>query len=276
MGTKKVGIPSLIFRFFRRFQQDDVIGLAAQIAYFLLLSLFPLLIFLVSLVPYLPITHIDILNVIRDFAPGESIMLIEENLHQIMEHHNGKLLTFGVIATLWTASNGINSVVKGFNRAYNVNENRPFWKARTMSIVLTVAMITVFIIALLLPVFGKQIGLFIASSFNISTEFLHLWNTIRWVISIVIIFIVFLGLYMIAPNKKISISHALPGALIALIGFVLASLAFSYYVDNFGNYSITYGSIGGIIVLMIWFYLSAFMIMVGGEVNALLGEVKGD
>ncbi|HWO74600.1 MAG TPA: YihY/virulence factor BrkB family protein [Bacillus sp. (in: firmicutes)] len=270
----KVENPSLIYHFYQRFANDDVFGLAAQLAYFFLLSLFPLLIFLVSLVPYLPISEADILNVIRDFAPGQTMQLIESNLHELMEHHSGQLLTFGVIATLWSASNGINAIVKGFNHAYDVKETRPFWQARGMAIVLTVAMVFVFIVALLLPVFGKQIGLYIAAHFNNSWEFLEVWGTLRWVISTVIIFIVFLGLYIIAPNKKVMLADAIPGAVFATIGFAVVSLAFSFYVDNFGNYAHMYGSLGGIIVLLIWFYLTSFVIIIGGEINAYMALVR--
>ena len=270
----KVGIPSLLFRFYLRFINNDVFGLAAQLAYFFLLSLFPLLIFLVSLVPYLPISETDILNVIRDFAPGKTMQLIESNLHELMEHHSGQLLTFGIVATLWSASNGINAIVKGFNHAYDVKESRPFWKARIMAVVLTVAMVLVFIVALLLPVFGKQIGLYIAAHFNNSWKFLEVWSTLRWVISSVIIFIVFLGLYIIAPNKKVLFTDAIPGAVFATVGFAVVSLAFSFYVDNFGNYSHMYGSLGGIIVLLIWFYLTSFVIIIGGEINAFIALVR--
>lgn len=274
MERRKVGIASIIFRFFHRFQHDDVVGLAAQLAYFILLSLFPLLIFFISIVPFLPFTETDILNVLRDFAPEQSVRLIEGNLAEILDHHNGKIITLGIIGTLWSASNGIHSVVKGLNRAYNVVENRPFWKARWTSIMLTVGMIVVFIIALILPVFGKQIGVLIAASFNNSKEFIDMWNAFRWGISSLIMFFVFLGLYVIAPNKRVLFSEAMPGAVIATIGFAFVSLAFSYYVSNFGNFSITYGSIGGIIALLIWFYLSALVIIIGGEVNALCEEIK--
>jgi membrane protein len=133
-------------------------------------------------------------------------------------------------------------------------------------------MIVVFVVALLLPVFGKQIGLFLFSQFGYSEQFMAIWNGIRWAISPLILFIVFVGLYYFAPSKKIRCLSAIPGAVFATVGWVLASLAFSFYVGSFGNYSATYGSIGGIIVLMIWFYLTGIIIMIGGEINALATE----
>ncbi|GLB59925.1 putative ribonuclease-like protein YfkH [Cytobacillus sp. NCCP-133] len=254
-------------------EEDDVLGLAAQLAYFFLLSLFPLLIFLVTLLPYLPITTEDILNVIRDFAPGETMKLIETNIYE-MTQKNGKLLSFGIIATIWSASNGINAVVRAFNKAYDVKESRPFIIARGMAILLTFAMIFVFVLALLLPVFGRQIGLFLFSHFGLSGQFLAVWSMLRWLVSPLILFIVFTGLYWIAPNKKLTCISAVPGAIFATVGWVLSSLAFSYYVSSFGNFSATYGSIGAIIVLMIWFYISGIIIILGGEINAINAKYK--
>lgn len=266
---------SIIVDLWYRIEEDDVSGLASQLAYFFLLSLFPLLIVVVTLIPYLPISEVDFLAVIRDFAPGETIHLIESNISEIMAKQNGKLLSFGVVGTIWSASNGINAIVRAFNKAYDVKESRHFIVARGMAILFTFAMIFVFILALLLPVFGREIGLFLFSEFGLSNEFLTIWNMIRWLVSSVILFIVFTALYWIAPNKKIKCVSVIRGAIFSTIGWVLTSLAFSYYVSNFGNYSATYGSIGAIIVLMIWFYLSGFIIILGGEINAYYSKREG-
>ncbi|UTE78250.1 YihY/virulence factor BrkB family protein [Rossellomorea sp. KS-H15a] len=255
---------------FANISANDVTGLAAQIAYYFLLSLFPLLIFIVSLLPYLPFEQGDILGLVRDFAPGETMSMIEETLQDVMSNRNSGLLSVSIIATIWSASNGMNAIVKSLNRAYDVEETRSFIATRLMSILLTFAMILVFVIALLLPVFGKQIGLFLFSQFGFSDQFLTIWNGIRWAITPIILFIIFVGLYYFAPSKRIKCLSAFPGAIFATLGWVLASLAFSYYVGSYGNYSATYGSIGGIIVLMIWFYLTGIIIMIGGEINALV------
>lgn len=262
---------SFLVNLVKRVHEDDVTGLAAQLAYFFLLSLFPLLLFIVSLLPYLPLSEQDILNVVRSYAPPESMQLIEENIEEVMKR-NGKLLSFAVIATIWPASNGLNAIMRAFNRAYNVKENRHFIVARGMSIILTLAMIFVFIVALLLPVFGKQIGLFLTANFGFSDEFVQMWNTFRWVISSLVVFFVLTMLYWLSPNKKMSCLSVLPGSITATIGWSLVSLGFSYYVAKFGNYSTTYGSLGGIIVLMIWFYLSGYIILIGGEINAVQSE----
>ncbi|MGM0852405.1 MAG: YihY/virulence factor BrkB family protein [Bacillota bacterium] len=268
--TVKGGWKGFSKNLFSNISANDVTGLAAQIAYYFLLSLFPLLIFIVTLLPYLPVDQGDILGLVRDFAPGETMSMIEETLQDIMSNRNSGLLSVSIIATIWSASNGMNAIVKSLNRAYDVEETRSFIATRLMSILLTLAMILVFVVALLLPVFGKQIGLLLFSQFGFSEQFLTVWNGIRWAISPIILFIIFVGLYYFAPSKRIKCLSAFPGAIFATLGWVLASLAFSYYVGSFGNYSATYGSIGGIIVLMIWFYLTGIIIMIGGEINALV------
>jgi membrane protein len=255
---------------FKRFDEDEVAGLSAELAYFFLLSLFPFLIFSVTLIGYLPISEIDLLNSVREYAPDGTIDMIEKNLNSILGSQNGTLLSFGIIATIWSASNGINAVVRAFNRAYDVKESRHFLVARAMSILLTLAMVFVIIVALLLPVFGRQIGLFIFTAFGFSAEFINVWNAIRWIFSAGILFIVFNCLYLFAPNRKLKFKEVVSGAFFATFGWMLVSLGFSYYVSNFGNYTATYGSLGGIIVLMIWFYLSGMIIIIGGEINAIL------
>ncbi|WP_051475682.1 YihY/virulence factor BrkB family protein [Bacillus sp. J37] len=265
---------SFIKELVSRFLSDEVPGLSAQLSYFFLLSLFPFLIFLITLIGYLPISQTEVLNTIVEFAPGQSMQLINTTLDEILNNRNGGLLSFGIIATLWSASNGINAIVRAFNKAYDVDESRSFIVARGMAILLTIAMVFVIIVALLLPVFGKEIGVFIFSNFGFSAEFLTIWNTLRWLVSGIILFIVFTALYFVAPNKRLHIKDGLPGAFAATLGWMVVSLAFSYYVGNFANYSATYGSIGGIIVLMIWFYLSGMIIILGGELNAMLYKRK--
>lgn len=251
----------------KRFKEDDYFGIPAQLAYFFLLSLFPLLIVLVSLFPYLPITQEDLLGTVRSFAPAGAIELIEYNLEE-MTQKNGAILSLGIIGTLWSASNGISAIVKVINRSYNVEEERGFFTMRLMAVILTLAMLVVIIVAFILPVFGKYIGVFLFSQFQLSDEFITIWNALRFLVSAVIIFVIFIGLYWLAPSKRFSCRTAIPGAAFATIGWIITSYAFSFYVDNFGNFSTTYGSIGAIIILMIWFYISGIIIIIGGDVNA--------
>jgi len=270
---KEVNVRSSLLRLlWHRIEEDDLPGLSAQLAYFFLLSLFPLLIVLFTLLPYFPIPHQDMLGMIKDFAPAEAMDLIEKNVHDVMNRRNGGLLSFGIIGTIWSASNGINAIVRAFNKAYDVKESRSFIVSRGMAVLLTFGMIFVFLLAIILPIFGKRIGLFLFATLGYTSEFMKVWNALSWLVSALILFLIFTVLYWIAPNVKLRCRSAFPGAVFATVGWILSSLVLSFYVGNISNYSLTYGSIGTIIVLMIWLYLSAFIIILGGEINAFYSE----
>ncbi|BDG79083.1 MULTISPECIES: YihY family inner membrane protein [Bacillus] len=259
---------------FGRYTLHEGQSKSAELAYFFLLSLFPFLIFMLTLTAYLPISTDDVLGVIKQYAPGSAMSLVESITHQTLNDRNGGLLSFGIIAALWSASNGMNAIVRSLNHAYEVEENRSFIIVRLTSIFLTIAMVFTILVALLLPVFGRQIGMLAADFVGASDLFLSIWTAIRWGVSPLVLLIVFSALYVIAPNKKLSLRFVMPGALFAAIGWIVVSTLFSFYVSTFANYSATYGSIGGIIVLMIWFYLSGILIILGGEINALLHKRK--
>lgn len=260
---------------FKNFTEDEVPGLAAQMSYFFLLALFPLLIFLVTLVGYLPIDHQALLETMSGLVPADSMALIESNLEQVVDSSGGGLLSVGIIGTLWSASNGIKAIMQSLNKAYDVEENRSFLVGRLIAILLLISMLILIIVALLLPIFGRAIGIYVFSFFDASDRFIDIWNTLRWVISSSIFFIVFMYLYRLAPNAKVHLKDVIYGALFATIGWQLVSFGFSFYVNNFGNYSATYGSLGGVIILMFWFYLSGIIIITGGEINALTARYRG-
>ncbi|MEN1970217.1 YihY/virulence factor BrkB family protein [Lentibacillus sp. N15] len=259
---------------FRRITDDDVFGLSAQLAYFLLLSLFPFLLFLVTLIGYLPLDEDMITEFIQTYAPADITEMITSNMSQLVNNQNGGLLSIGIIGTLWSASNGIKAIMKAFNRAHEVEEDRSFIFGRLIAIVLTIAMVLVIAVAFLLPVFGEMIGKYAFTLFGYSDGFIQFWSLMRWILSSVIIFIVLVILYKLAPNTRIYFKHAIWGAIFATIGWQLVSLAFSYYVNTLGNYSATYGSLGAVIVLMIWFYISGIIIIIGGVINAIMMNKK--
>ncbi|WP_083875612.1 YihY/virulence factor BrkB family protein, partial [Gracilibacillus halophilus] len=255
---------------FQRFQNDDVPGLSAQLAYFFLLSLFPFLIFLMTLVAYIPVENLNIIGFLAMYTPDEILRLIEENITQLAHQRNGGLLSIGIIATLWAASNGVNALMRTLNQAYGIEEERSFFVTRGISILLTIAMLFVIIVAFLLPIFGRMIGVALFSWFGLSEGFLNTWNALRWLISTVIFFLVFVMLYRMAPGKTVYFRHVAIGAGVTTIMWQVVSMLFSFYVTELGNFSATYGSLGAVIILMIWFYLSGVILLLGGEINALL------
>lgn len=267
-------VMTVLKHFYEQIEKTDVFGLAAQLAYFLLLSLFPFLLFLLTLVGYLPIEFDMVIALIDQLVPDQMMNIINENIYRMLNRQDGGLLSLSIIGTLWAASNGINALKRAFNRAYGVTENRPFLVARLISMVLTVAMVCVLVMALLLPIYGRMIGEYVFTLFGMSQEQFEAWNTFRWVISSVIIFIVLLALYILAPNKRIYFRDAIWGALFSTVLWQLASWLFSYYVNTLGNYDATYGSLGAVIVMMIWFYISGIIIITGGVLNAFIRGVR--
>ncbi|WP_335869067.1 YihY/virulence factor BrkB family protein [Bacillus sp. 2205SS5-2] len=253
----------------KEMKKDRATGLAAEQSYYYVLSIFPILILLLSILPYLSIEPIKAINFIRDVLPPDTATLIEENVMEIVTSPNGGLLTFGIIGTIWSASNGVQAFIHSMNVAFDMKETRSFIKIRLLSIVLTIGLLIAFIIALLLPVFGNVILDFISSYISIPSEFKMLFSLLRWVVAIVIISFVLAFLYHLAPNKHYPYKHVFPGAVVATLLWLAISLGFSFYVSNFGSYSDTYGSIGGVIVLMIWLYLTGLALVIGGEINAI-------
>ena len=259
---------TILKHLYEKIKEDEITGLAAQLAYYFLLSIFPLLIFTITLLPYFPVTTQDIISMLEAYVPTESVELLESSLSTVMENRNGGLLSFGILATIWSASNGINAIIRALNHAYDVEESRSFIVSRALALVLTVAMIIVVVVSLLLPIFGKMILSVVFDFLGFEPSFMY--TLLRWTISIAVTTFVFTMLYWLGPNLKLPIKWAWPGALFSSIGWALSSLAFSFYVNSFANYSSTYGSLGGLIVLMLWFYISGLVIIVGGEINAVL------
>ncbi len=251
------------------FKKDNVPILAAAQAYYYLLSIFPLLIVCFAIIPYFKIEPNDAIDFMNKTLPSEMASIFEENIISLIQTPKGGLLTFGIIAALWSASGGINAFIKAVNEAYEIDETRSFIHVRLLALTLTIGMIISLVVAILLLVFGNVILGFIKSFLGISGSLVVLLQIARWTISILVITGLLILLYRFAPNKKLPLKHIMPGALTTSILWLLISLGFSLYASNFGSYSVTYGSLGGIIVLMIWFFLTGLTLMIGAEINII-------
>lgn len=253
-----------------RVKELDVSATGSQLAFFFLLSLFPLLIFLFTLLPYLNLDQSQIILFIREYAPESTASLIEGTLSEVLDNRSGGLLSVGILATIWSASKGMGAVSKGLNQAYEVDEERNFFISKGLSIGFTIMLIATVIVALILPIFGQPIGKFFFSFLGLEESFLTFWTYIRFLIPPVMIFTVFSLLYWLVPDTKLRFKSIIPGSVFATLGWILTSLAFSFYISNFGSYANTYGSIAGIIILIMWLYLSAIILLVGGIINSVM------
>ncbi|NIK76772.1 membrane protein [Paenibacillus castaneae] len=260
---------------YSRFRDDDVPALGAQLTYYLILSFFPFLIFIVSFLGFVQLSGDSAIAELIRVLPADTGEMIRSILTEVSRNNKGALLSIGMIATLWSASNGINAIIKGLNKAYDVEENRPFWKVRGISLIATIVFATVILLTMMMLIFGKVIGEYLFQLLHYPDGFESIWGILKYVISLAAMIGVFILLYWIVPNRKHSIKEVIPGVLFTTIGWIVTSLLFQFYINNFGNYSKTYGSLGGIIVLLIWLYISSIIIMLGGEINATLASAKG-
>lgn len=263
-------VTSFLKNLYCRFRDDDVPAMGAQLTYYLILSFFPFLIFVIAVLSFTDFNTHEGIEGLTQILPDTSIQLILSVFEEIDGSKSGSLLSLGLLATLWSASNGVNAVVKALNKAYDEEENRPFWKVRGISVLFTVILAVVILFAFIMLVFGRLIGEALYRFSLMPGSFDAFWSIGQFVIPLVIMVIVFVLLYRYTPNLRLTFKEVLPGAVFATFGWVVTSLLFSFYVNNFGNYTKTYGSIGGIIVLLMWLYLSSIIIVLGGEINATL------
>ncbi|WP_062047531.1 YihY/virulence factor BrkB family protein [Bacillus sp. JCM 19034] len=258
------------FTLIHRLKSDPILDWAATLAYYFMLSIFPLIIFILALIPYFQIDIEGLQHFIEDFVPNELADILFTTIFEVVSEPQGGLLSFGILATVWSASNGINALIRAVNRSYTVEETRGFLRLRFLSIGLTISMIIVIVIALLLPVFGDLIITTLDRFFLLPAETTAVLKMLRWIIGITLMSLILMIVYRLAPNMKLTFSQVLIGAFVATIGWQLISIAFSTYISHFGQFSATYGSLGGVIVLMLWFFLTGLILVIGGQVNAVL------
>lgn len=264
----------LIRQLYIRFQDDNVSALSAQLAFYLLLALFPFVLFLLNLISFTSITSADFVENIAGFLPAEVETLFRNIVSELLGAKSPGLLSIGALVTLWSASRGISAISFGLNMAYDKRETRSFLKVAAITIVFTIGIAVMVLAALLFLIFGEVLARDIFSCLDGAEAFTKLWRVLRYIVPLVIMLFVFSLLFKFVPNCKLRFKHVLPGALIATIGWSAVSMIFSFYVNNFASYTRIYGSIGGIIILLIWLYISSLVVLLGGEVNAALEYLR--
>lgn len=250
--------------------------MAAGLSYYFVLSLFPLLIVLASVVGYLPIPNLfeQILGTMSRVVPADSMGLVRKVVATVVKPHSG-LLTFGIIGTLWTASGGFAGLIEALNVAYDVPETRPIWKTRLLALGLTFVVGTLLIGALVVMILGPKLGGWIANLVGQSSTFLQVWPYIKWGAAVAFTVLAVELIFYWAPNVKQRFLATLPGALIGVGFWIGSSYALGIYFKNYANYNKTYGTLGAAIALMVWLYWSWFAILIGAEINSELVKAGG-
>ena len=268
-------LKSFATRLYEKINDDDILGNAAQVAFYFSFALFPLLLFLMSLIGIIISDKTDLQNqlftILGEVMPRSAFDLVRTTLDEVTKNASGGKLTFGIVITLWSASAGIDNMRGTLNEVYNLKETRSWFKTKLTSFLLTLGLGVLILITLGLIVYGSQT---LDAILPIDSPYILV--ALEWILVIALLLLAFAFLYNFAPNhdpfewKWIS-----PGAVIGVILWILFSFAFRIYLRYFDSYAATYGSLGAMIILLLWLYLTALVILIGGAINAIFDEKSG-
>jgi membrane protein len=273
-------------RVWTRANDDELLDRSAQLAYYFLFALFPLLVFLITLFGYFngAGSHLRhrLLAYLGDVMPEAALQLVVLTIDEVTKARGGGKLSLGLLLALWAASSGMNALGQSLNAAYDVRETRPWWKLRLLSIALTVGLSILITSALLIVLYGGRLSDYVAGLMGAGRAFAIGWKVMQWPIALFFTYLTFALIYRLAPNlpKRRRDPHLpasdyrrrwlSPGVVVAVILWLLVSLGFRLYLHFFNSYSATYGSLGALIILMFWFYLTGAAILLGAEINCEL------
>lgn len=260
----------MLLTLIHKLKNDDIFALASQLSYSLLLSFFPFLIFLMSIVGLSSIDSEQVLVSFGSIIPDTAYDLVYSTVNEIISTTPANLLSFSLLVTVWISSTGFTAVIKGLNKAYGDTERRSYFAIRFTAILCTFGIVFLIILSLFVLVLGNTIENIVVNHLDLPIFFNSLWIFFRYLLTLVCLILIFCFIYKVSPYRNISFSEVIPGAIFATCGWVVSSMCFAFYVDHFGNYSRTYGSIGAVIILMLWLFISSIVILIGGEINALL------
>jgi membrane protein len=265
--------PGVLRRVGRKVLDDDCPGLAGQLAYFTLFSMFPFLLSLVALAGLViddPATVLKTLTErMQGFLPGDAVGLLEGYIDLTLRNADPSVLVFAVLATFWSGWAAADAIVKAVNRAYELQETRPWWKLWGISVLMVLGFVLV-VMSLALVVFGPEVGDYFQSLIGLPETFLALWDVLRWVGAFLAVSLAHALLYYVAPNAEVPFKWITPGGFAATVLILLSSVGLNLWVANLGRYDQVYGQVGAIMVLMLWLYVTGLMVLIGAEINAVL------
>jgi membrane protein len=275
-GLEELSPLDLAKRSFRDFNRDNMATYAAALAYNALFALFPFLLLLIALLGFLHVPGFFdwLLEQSESALPGDAYQRLREVVDEIQNRPRGGLLSFGIVAAVWGSSSGIRSLMNALNVAYDVEETRPMWKRYFLSVLYTIGFAVLLMAAAALMVLGPEGIEWLADQVGLGPLFVTLWTWLRWPALVLLLMLVAALVYRLLPNVEQPFRLITPGAVVAVVIWIIASVGFALYVSNLTNYSATYGSLGGVIVLLFFFYISGAVLLLGAEINAELHKVK--
>jgi membrane protein len=268
-----------IARFLQRIRQDRISEWAAQFSFYLMLAIFPFLVLLTNLASQTQLVGVKVLTQLENVLPLEAYELVIDTVHDITVTQKPGILSASMVVALWAASSGVFALSKGLNMANKMVETRKPWVVRGLSVLFTLLIVVSFFTEILMIVFGDFILDKMSSLFQVAAPFLLLGRLIRIIVPIGVVFITLALMFFLIPSRRARFRMVLPGALFSTFFWMGTSWLFSLYVARFGRYSRFYGGLGGVIILMIWIFISSITLLMGNEVNSLLfhyGETPPD
>src|SRR5918997_1987366 len=268
--------PGVLRRVGRKVLDDDCPGLAGQLAYFTLFSMFPFLLSLVALAGLViddPATLLKTLTErMQGFLPGDAVGLLEGYADLTLRNADPSVLVFALLATLWSGWAAADAIVKAVNRAYELQETRPWWKLWGISVLMVLGFVLV-VVSLALVVFGPEVGGYFQSLIGLPETFLALWDVLRWAGAFLAVSFAPPPLFYVAPHAGVAFQWITPGGFAATVLILVSSVGLDLWVSNLGRYDQIYGQVGAIMVLMLWLYITGLMVLIGAEMNAVLARM---
>lgn len=268
------GVRAALWRTVEGVSRKHTFQMAAAMAYYFVLALFPALVLLSAVVSYLPINDLlnQVVNLVGGVVPPDSMKIVRYFVDHVIVPNRATLLSFGILGTLWSASGGFASAIEALDIAYEVEEGRPFWVTRPLAIGLTLLVGVLFLIAFAVMVVGPEFGKKLAEHHKLSWMFAAAWPYIHWAVSFGFTVLAVEFLYFIAPNVRQRFWNTLPGALISVSCWVALSYVLGVYFRSFAHFSKTYGALGAVVALMVWLYWNGFIMLLGAELNCELAK----
>jgi len=263
-------VRQLARRVWDEISSDELLDRAAALAYYFVFALFPTLLFLAALLGMFPLPGLmdRLIGYVDEALPPDAASVLHKTLGEILRNARGGLLSIGALAALWASASGVDSMISALNVAYGVKDKRPWWKRRLIAMALTIGFGVFVLLALVLLVFGGQIGGVLASRFGFGVLFTTVWNVVSIVLIIGCVLVGLAMVYYLGPDARQHWWWVTPGSVVALTLWLGLSFGLRIYVANFANYSATYGSIGGVILLILWLYLTGVVLLLGAEINS--------
>jgi membrane protein len=274
-GFKGLPLYEVMVFFFQRFNTSELQTRAQAVAFSLFLAIFPTIIFLFTLIPYVPLENfqIQVLLLLRDFLPASTYDAAYTTIEDIVSHQRGGLLSFGFLFALFVSADGVSNIIEWFNKSFHGSKKRKGFRQRLISIALTFSLALLMFVAITLGILNEYAITFLVKH-NLLTNSLQIYilYILKWVILLGFCFTGIALLYYFGPSERKKISYLTPGTSFATFLIVLSSIGFNFFINNFGSYNKIYGSIGTLIIILIWVYLNSLFLLIGFELNIAINK----